>query len=161
MNKLLYIKITTLAKMAIKWEAYTCALLSKVILKASREYVPLPLIYIGRKSIHAEMQHRGRCSTQCSFGVQVPSICILLLVLWRKCCIDLNHSPSMCCIGLVSSRTGVAIPAMIWTQSRLIWMVRPSNGEYSLVCCINAVIWAIDCSAYRLLIPMPPCSAGQ
>jgi hypothetical protein len=28
------------------------------------------------------------------------------------------------------------------------------------VCCDSAVIWAMDCSAYKLLIPIPPCSAG-
>jgi hypothetical protein len=38
-------------------------------------------------------------------------------------------------------------------------MVRP-NGDPSWKCCDNAVIWATDCSVYRLFILMPPWSAG-
>jgi hypothetical protein len=59
----------------------------------------------------------------------------------------------------VSSSIGRWIPAIICTKSRLMHIVLPSC-ELSLVCCINAVICAMDCSAYRCFIPIPPCSAG-
>jgi hypothetical protein len=72
---------------------------------------------------------------------------------------DLNHSPSMCWSGVVSSSTGFCIPAIICTQLRLMHIVLPS-GELSLVCWMSAVTCAMDCSAYRCLIPIPPCSAG-
>jgi hypothetical protein len=85
---------------------------------------------------------------RCNFGSHVPSIFTLLFVLHRNSLMDLNHLPSRCCIGLVSSRTGLHIPAIIWTQSSLIHIVLP-NGENSRECCRSAVIWAIDFSAYR------------
>ena len=62
-------------------------------------------------------------------------------------------------VAVVLCQQACWIHAMICTQSRLILMIRP-KGELRRVCCVSAVICATACSAYRLLIPIPPCSSG-